>query len=110
MSGVIPWEEPCRDPDQFLLTLVDIVWQDVNEDQSVPCTTHAKFLIQKARNSFNLNPTSNEPKGCLRERDETICDGCGHNIVTMVPHPGGVSTASKIESWECGLGHFEDDF
>lgn len=33
---------------QLLYNLVDIVWQDVNEDKSVPSTKHARALIKKA--------------------------------------------------------------
>lgn len=33
---------------RLLFHLVDIVWGDVNEDQSVPSTAHARMLIQKA--------------------------------------------------------------
>lgn len=35
-------------PRRLLFNLVDIVWQDVFEDQSVPSTDHARMLIKKA--------------------------------------------------------------
>lgn len=33
---------------RLLFHLVDIVWGDAHEDQSVPSTAHARDLIQKA--------------------------------------------------------------
>ena len=33
---------------KLLFHLVDIVWGDCNEDESVPSTIHARRLIQKA--------------------------------------------------------------
>lgn len=38
----------------FMLHLVDIVWNDVTESNAVPSTDHAKKLIKKAGESLNL--------------------------------------------------------
>ncbi len=41
-----------KDVERLLLHLVDVVWQDVYEDESVPSTRHAKKLIQKAKDTI----------------------------------------------------------
>jgi hypothetical protein len=41
---------PASEP--FLLHLVDVVWQEAHEDQSVPSTEWAKKMIAKARRTF----------------------------------------------------------
>lgn len=44
---------PFNENEQFLLTLVDVVWNKVTESKEVPSTSWAKKLIEKAKEEYS---------------------------------------------------------
>lgn len=50
-----------------------------------------------------------EPKDCIQDYKNDICDGCPFNEYVMVSHPGGSDT-HQVEKHHCDWGYWKEDF